>query len=83
MVATMYLGPGYRSSVILLNSFPKTLLVASTPGLQPPETQGLSPPFPAFARPYCRLPLFSQSPCDHIICRTQRKIVCISGQTYS
>lgn len=59
MVATMYLGPGYSFSVILLCTSPKTLLVPYTPGLQPPETQGL------FLPALLLLDLIADSHCSH------------------
>lgn len=59
MVATKYLSPGYSSSVILLWTAPKTLLVPSTPGLQPPETQGLALPS------LLLLHLIADSHCSH------------------
>lgn len=55
----MYLGPGYGSSVILMCSSPKSLLVPSTPGLQPPEMQGLFLPSLLF------LDLIADSHCSH------------------
>lgn len=59
MVATMYVDPGYRSSVILLCASPKTLLVPSIPDLQPPETQRLSLPS------LLLLDLIADSRCSH------------------